>query len=353
MGASKFDEIFDYLKQEKLTEINTLDINDILGFIKSNKLILQERFSLSDNDFENVKKELSHFLKALITLNYCRSNDNNLYTKLFDCKNKDMIIETLNEKLPSVYSTSYNICKYIAREIKLIQKTNSNTTSINKDKNPLDNKVQLTLDILRKFIDKNNKSKFLNSLPDEKIHENILSWLQDDYNILPATIDEYILKYVNRPNPKKEVKTEITNLALINKEQKEFINKLKDENNISKKTIDELKEQLKVLSDENTFLNNSLNESKNKLEIFQSKDKELIKNLFSTSDIQIGPILGVSPINMNVPIYKPFLDDSYKFFSEQGMFSHDTMRNYNLNYDNLTINLSLQIVSSLYKLMKK
>ena len=38
LGASKFDEIFDYLRQEKLTEINTLDINDILGFIKSNKL---------------------------------------------------------------------------------------------------------------------------------------------------------------------------------------------------------------------------------------------------------------------------------------------------------------------------
>lgn len=353
MGASKFDEIFDYLRQEKLTEINTLDINDILGFIKSNKLILQEKFSLSDNDFENVKKELSHFLKALITLNYCRSNDNNLYNRLFDCKNKDMVIETLNGKLPSVYSTSHNICKYIAREIKLIQKTNNNTTSIKKDKNPPDNKVELTLDILRKFIDKNNKSKFLNSLSDEEIHENILSWLQDDYNISPSTIDEYILKYVNRPNPKKEMKTEIINLALINKEQKEFINQLKDEDTISKKTIEELKEKLKVLSDENTFLNNALNESKNKLERFQSKDKEFIKNLFSTSDMQIGPILGVTPINMSVPIYKPFLDDSYKFFSEQGMFSHDVMRNYNLNYDNLTINLSLQIVSSLYKLMKK
>ena len=61
-----------------------------------------------------------------------------------------------------------------------------------------------------------------NQATNEEIHENILSWLQDDYNISPSTIDEYILKYVNRPNPKKEMKTEIINLALINKEQKEW-----------------------------------------------------------------------------------------------------------------------------------
>lgn len=353
MGKSKFDNIFDYFRQSGLDEIYTLKFNKVTKFIKDNENKLQEIDSLSEEDFNTLKKELCHFLKSLIILNYCSTNDTNLYTQLLSCENKDDVLITLEGNLPEKYSVSHNICKYISREIKLISKELNNDSSEYNEVISSDNKTILTLDILKELIKENNKSKELNSISDEKIHENISNWLNPYYIVDSSVIDEYILKDIKRDNPNEKFESKINNLTLVNKTQEEIIEKLTNEKNAAIKEAEELKNQKDLLSDENTCLKDDLSDLRNKVERLESKERNFINNLFSLANTQTNPFLPIPPIKMEVNVCQLLLDDSYKYFSEQGKFNQDMIRNYKLDYDSLTIHYALEIACNLYKLNKK
>lgn len=353
MGKSKFDNIFDHFRQNRLDEIHNLSINETLKFIEDNKTLLLNDFSLSEESFNTDKQELSHFLKSLITLNYCLNNNTDIYNKLLNCKNKDEVINTLKDNLPPNYPVVHNICKYIAKEIKLKPKKINNDSSEYNEVISSDNKPILTLDILKELIKENNKSKELNSISDEKIHENISNWLNPYYIVDSSVIDEYILKDIKRDNPNEKFESKINNLTLVNKTQEEIIEKLTNEKNAAIKEAEELKNQKDLLSDENTCLKDDLSDLRNKVERLESKERNFINNLFSLANTQTNPFLPIPQTKMEVDVCQLLLDNSYKYFSEQGRFNQDMIRNYKLDYDSLTIHYALEIASNLYKLNKK
>lgn len=360
MSNQTFQKIYNYLLTERLNEISNLNINYVKTFIKDNEQIILDKFPLENQDWKNFKKELSQFLKASITINYCYKENPNLYNKLLSCRNKDEVQKVLVGNLPIDFSTSHNIRKQIIKIIKFIKNnpnnglTNSNTVLRNHKEADSTQiyKPKLTLDMLIELINKNNLNKDLNDLSDEEINSKLLSLLENQYFIPSNVIDEYILKYINRPNPTATSNIEIDKFTIINKDYDEKINQLILERDSAIKAKEEIKKQNEALLDENLALKNEnstlkdkLDNSKTEIQRLNSKFKNQIKNILTINPINILSAFSPNDISVNIKVKKSLLDKVLNILCNEDILDIKTLRDSNMDLNELAANISLLFTS--------
>ncbi|MGV3075831.1 hypothetical protein ACEE21_12120 [Clostridium baratii] len=351
MSNQAFQNIYNYLLTERLNEISNLNINYVKIFIKNNEQIILDKFPLENQDWKNFKKELSQFLKASITINYCYKENPNLYSKLLSCKNKDEVQKVLAGNLPIDFSTSHNIRKQIIKIIKFIKNNPTNGLTVVKNHKKADStqiyKPRLTLDMLIEILNKNNINKDLNDLSDEEINSKLLSLLENQYVIPSNVIDEYILKHITRPNPTATSNTEIDKFTIINKDYDEKIIQLTLERDSAIKSTEETQGKYKLLLYNYSTLENDLKNAKAELEHLKSKEKNMLKNLLFINPLDTASAFSPNDRILDVKVKVSLVDKAFNFFYKKNVFDAQKMRNYNMSYNDLAVNLSLLIISNL------
>ena len=248
------EKIISYLREKQNDIILNYEITQVSTLKKIIKNDAIEHLQITEDIWKANSEHISSYIKAVLTIKYLKINKKTIYEALFNCKNKDEVINLIKDELPETYSSAHNICKHIISEIKFIKNINNipNQPTTNKDKT-------FTVKELNRHIssDKEFMSNLLDSTDDE-IKKAISEKFKNVHDIPPELIDEWIEKYkkfnsieLSETKPinqltflKEDAAKEIANLYSKNTELVTKLVQIEEENNTLKMQLDDTNKQL-------------------------------------------------------------------------------------------------------------
>lgn len=340
-------KILNYLKENKLDIINSSDISNLPLLKQTLKDCTLETLDITDDIWKSNNEAISSYIRALLVINYLKTEKKDIYKSLFECKNKEDVLIRIRGKLPKGYSSSYNVCKHIISEIKSLKKigkvpneeivesetiesdtTENNTTIDNNDlqkevaeirtnstKNKSKEKISTAKD-LNSIIESDNEllNKLLN-ITDDKIKKSILEKFKDTYDISLNVIEEWINTYKTQHPIVIEENKPIKKLALLKESPAKEI-----ENLYCK--IDELTSEISHLKDKNSTLISELQDTNKQLENYKYKTPNLSsKHIFSVEIKELNRMLNSSSSESSIIIKDEILNRLSKYIDENALIN--------------------------------